>query len=113
MKEYQKKDDWKIIKHVQADLVRKYIDITKLKINSTRGNVEIGGMLEFTGQARGAMDSVMTISNALKNMNVGLRSISNLRTIKWKLQGWELRGQKWNYAPTSDIRKKNEAKGIK
>lgn len=113
MKEYSRKDDWKIITHIKAELVKRWVNVDKLKINCTRGAVEIEGLLDFTGTGRSAMDSIITIQNALKKFDTTLCAVSNVRAVKWKLLGWDRRGKLWNYHPTPQIRKINEAKGLK
>lgn len=113
MKEYSKKDDWKIICNVKTELIKRYVDVTKLKIDCTKGSIEIQGTLEFTGQGKWAMDTIQTINNALKKYDIVIRSLSNVRNLKWKLHSWEQKGRRWSYAPSPGIRKKNEQKGLK
>ena len=113
MREYRRQDDWKIICNVKIELTKRWVDVAKLKIFCTRGVVEIEGSLEFTGQGKSAMDSTQTIANALKKYDAALRSISMVRDIKWRLVGWEIRGRMWSYHPTAEIKKRDEAKGLK
>lgn len=113
MKEYSRRDDWKIITHIKAELVKRWVNVDTLRINCTRGAVEIEGHLDFTGTGRSAMDSIMSIQNALKKFDASLCAVSGVRAVKWKLLGWERRGKTWNYHPTPQIKKINEAKGLK
>ncbi|MFH1380052.1 MAG: hypothetical protein ABII23_07220 [bacterium] len=113
MKDYSKRDDWKIITEVKAELVKRFIDVAKLKIDCTKGFVEIEGPLQFIGRGQQAMDTIQTIANALKKYDIMLNALSNVRGIKWKLLGWEQKGRHWSYAPTAEIRKMNEKKGLK
>ena len=113
MREYSKRDDWKIIVNVKQEMTRRWVDINKLKIDCTRGVVDIQGELDFTGQGKSAMDSILSISNALKKLDTFLKSIGIVRDVKWKLLGWSRQGRVWTYKPTAEIRKKDEAKGIK
>jgi hypothetical protein len=110
--DYSRKDDWKIITNVRMELNKRWVNCNSIKINCTRGVVDIEGMLEFTGQGRNAMDSVTTVANMLKKFDTALRGLPMVRDIKWKLAGWERTGRFWRYSPTPYIRKISEKKGI-
>ncbi|MBD3271595.1 MAG: hypothetical protein GF384_03540 [Elusimicrobia bacterium] len=113
MKEYNKRDDWKIIQTVKQELNKRWVDVGKLKIDCTRGVLQIQGELDFTGQGKSAMDSVTSIAVALRKYDAALKGLSNVRDVKWHLLGWEKHGRLWSYRPTAAIRKRDESRGFK
>lgn len=104
--EYSKKDDWLINKSVLERLIRSWIDVSKLRINTTKGNVEIKGGLEFTGQAKAGIDSPVVIINTLKKLDPSLKAIPNVKTVKYDFSGWKKQGARWNYVPSKEQEKK-------
>jgi hypothetical protein len=113
MKDYTRKDDWRIITLIKVELVKRWIDVGPLKISCTRGVVDIEGPLGFSGQGRNAMDSITTIANTLKKIDTALKSVSMVRDVRWQLAGWERTGRFWQYHPTAYIRKIDEKKNLK
>jgi len=106
--EYSKKDDWQINKNVMERLVRAWIDTSKLKILTTKGNVEIKGDLEFTGQAKASIDSPIVIISMLKKLDSALKGIPRVRLIKYDFSSWRKAGAKWEYNPSREQQKKDE-----
>lgn len=95
-----------INKSVLERLVRSWIDVSKLRINTTKGNVEIKGSLEFTGQAKAGIDSPVVIINTLKKLDPSLKAIANVKTVKYDFSGWKKQGVRWIYAPSRQQEKK-------
>ena len=83
--EYSKKDDWQINKHVQERLVKAWIDVSKLRIYTTKGNVEIKGVLDFTGAGQVNMDSPIAVMNLLKKLDSSLKAVPKVRQISYSL----------------------------
>jgi len=106
--EYSRKDDWQINKHVTELLVKRWIDVTKLRINTTKGNVDIKGALDFSGQEKANMDTPVVVINLLKKIDAALKGLPKVRTVSYTLVGWAKQGTRWAYAPTRDMMKKDE-----
>lgn len=96
--EYTRKMDWQLNNNVKIELVKKWIDVQKLRITAVKGNVEIKGELVFTGKFATDMDNAATVS-FLKTVDMALRGLPNLRSVKWNLSGWQKTGVRW--APTT------------
>jgi hypothetical protein len=92
--EYDKKIDWQINNNVKTELVKRWVNTQKLRITSTKGNVEIRGDLEFTGKYAGEMDNASTQS-FLKTLDLALKGLPNLRSVKWQVTGWQRVGARW------------------
>ncbi len=90
-----KKEDWKINVKVKETLVRKWIDVSKLRINTIKGNVDIRGKLAFTGKAKDDYTTPIIIINALKQLDQTLKAIPGVKTIKYSFEGWKKMGGKW------------------
>ena len=118
--EYNQKDDWEINKHVLEFLVRAWFDTSKIRIATTKGNVEIKGNLLFTGQGKQNVDSPVVVMNLLKKVDSALKGIPKVRTVKYEFTGWKKSGIRWEYNPTkeqekhdplfADLQKKQENK---
>ncbi|MFH1282840.1 MAG: hypothetical protein ABII27_04170 [bacterium] len=106
--EYSKKDDWRINRSITERLVRAWIDTTKLRINTTKGNVDIKGELNFTGQAKASIDSPMVIINMLKKLDYALKAIPNVKVIQYNFAGWSKQGLRWEYNPSKEQDKKDK-----
>ena len=96
--EYTRKMDWQLNNNVKTELVKKWIDVQKLRITAVKGNVEIKGVLIFTGKFATDMDNAAIVS-FLKTIDMALRGLPNLRSVKWNLSGWQKIGVRW--APTT------------
>ncbi|HAM39234.1 MAG: hypothetical protein A2474_08215 [Elusimicrobia bacterium RIFOXYC2_FULL_34_12] len=94
MVDFSRKMDWQINNNVKVELVKRWINVQKLSISSIKGNVEIKGEIEFTGKL--AQDKDRTaILNFLKMTDLALRGISNVRSVKWNITGWQRVGNRW------------------
>ncbi|MDD5687818.1 MAG: hypothetical protein PHE88_08315 [Elusimicrobia bacterium] len=107
MVEYSRKMDWQINNNVKIELVKRWVDVQKLRICTTKGNVEIKGSLEFTGRAAQDLEAV-AVMNLLKNLDLALKGISNLRDVKWDLDCWKKVGSRWQPAKVSKEKEKEE-----
>ena len=92
--EYSARIDWQINNNVKQELTKRWIDISKLRISTTKGVVEIKGAISFTGQAGGDTE-LSTIMNKLKNIDRAIRGINYVRDIHWKLDNWKKIGSRW------------------
>jgi len=95
--EYSRKLDWEINKNVKAELVRRWIDVNKLRISTTKGNVEIKGSLEFTGQGKNVYDSPVTVIHLLKNLESTIKALPTVKSIKFQLDTYKKTGTRWEY----------------
>ena len=89
------KEDWKINNNVKIELVKRWINPAKLKINTTKGNVWIKGELEFTGKAKDEFTTPVVIVNVLKQLDLVIRAIPNVKSTKYEIVGWNRKGTKW------------------
>lgn len=94
MVEYSPKVDFEINKLVSEELIKKYVDVSKLRISTTKCVTEIKGELVFTGSLAGETDPGV-ILNMMRKIDLGLKSITYLRDVRWKLENWEKKGSKW------------------
>ncbi len=95
--EYSRKIDWQINNAVKTELVKRWVDTSKVRISTTKGNVELKGSLEFTGQGTSIYDSPSTVMNMLKNLELAIKSLSNVRSVKFELDSWKKTGGRWEY----------------
>ena len=93
--EYNRKIDWQINNNVKIELVKRWINVQKVRIITTNGNVEIKGELEFTGNDAKDMEE-SAIMNMLKNLDMMLKGIPNIRDIKWNLDRFQRVGAQWH-----------------
>lgn len=94
MLEYSRKIDWQINSDVKIELTKRWIDTSRLLISTTKGSVFIKGQLVFYGN-KAAIEMADKLS-ILKNMNSAIRGLRNVRSIRWKLDGFQLIGTQWN-----------------
>ena len=94
MSDFDRKVDWQINNNIKVELVKRWIDVQKLRIMCTKGNVEIKGELEFTGKLAAERDPT-TVINFLKTLDLVLKGLPNVKSIKWDLHGWNKVGAKW------------------
>ena len=106
--EYSKRDDWQINKHVLEVLVRCWVETRKLRINTTKGNVDIKGELEFTGQGKANIDSPVVVINILKRIDSGIKAIPKVKSVIYSVAGWKKHGNRWMYAPTREMMREDE-----
>lgn len=92
--EFDRKIDWQINNNVKIELVKRWINVQKLRITSAKGNVEIKGDLEFTGKFASDMDGA-AVQSFLKSLDLVLKGLPNLRSVKWQLTGWQKVGARW------------------
>jgi len=97
--DYSRKIDWQINNSVKTELVKRWIDTSKVRISTTKGNVEIRGALEFIGQGINIYDSPTTIMNMLRTLELAIKAISNVRSVKFELTSWKKTGGHWEYTP--------------
>jgi len=97
--DYSRKIDWQINNAVKTELVKRWIDTSKVRISTTKGNVEIRGALEFIGQGINIYDSPTTIMNMLRTLELAIKAISNVRNVKFELASWKKTGGHWEYTP--------------
>ncbi|MEW6556818.1 MAG: hypothetical protein AB1349_05620 [Elusimicrobiota bacterium] len=109
MVEYSRKMDWQINNNVKIELVKRWINTQKLRITTTKGNTEIKGELEFTGKAAHDMEEV-AIMNMLKNLDMALKGVPNLRDIKWDLDLFKKVGSRWQPVKSLKAEKEKEKK---
>ena len=103
--EYDRKIDWQINNNVKIELVKRWINVQKLKITTTKGNVEIKGELDFTGTASKDMEAA-SILNMLKTVDMALKGIPNTRDVKWNLDRFQRVGARWQ--PTKSLKADKE-----
>ncbi|MFH0947817.1 MAG: hypothetical protein V1833_02315 [Elusimicrobiota bacterium] len=104
--EYDRKIDWQINNNVKIELVKRWINVQKVRITTTRGNVEIKGDLEFTGSAAKDMEE-SAIMNMLKTLDMALKGLPNIRDVKWDLDSFQKTGSRWQ---TSKLLKTDKSK---
>lgn len=92
--EFDRKIDWQINNNVKIELVKRWVNVQKLRITSAKGYVEIKGDLEFTGKFATDLDRA-AVQNFLKTLDMVLRGLPNLRGVKWQLSGWQRVGTRW------------------
>ena len=104
MVEYSRKIDWQINNNVKIELVKRWINVQKLRITTTKGNVEVKGDLEFTGKASQDMEESAIVS-MLKTLDIALKGLPNVRNIKWELDCFKKVGARWQATKSSKIGK--------
>lgn len=109
MVEYDRKTDWQINNNVKIELVKRWINVQKLRITTTKGNVEIKGDLEFTGKALQDLEE-SAVMNMLKNLDMALKGISNLRDVKWNLDCFQKVGSRWQAIKSLKIERAKKEK---
>ncbi|HCJ66808.1 MAG TPA: hypothetical protein DHV62_05635 [Elusimicrobia bacterium] len=97
--EYTRKIDWQINHGVKTELVKRCIDVSKVCISTTKGNVEIKGQMQFTGQGVNIYDSPTTIASMLRKLELAIRAISYVRGVKFQFDSWKRMGSHWEYNP--------------
>ena len=103
--EYDRRIDWQINNNIKIELVKRWINVQKLKITTTKGNVEIRGVLEFTGTAAQDMEE-SAILGMLKTVDMALKGIPNTRDVKWNLDRFQRVGARWQ--PTKSVKSDKE-----
>jgi hypothetical protein len=107
--DFDRKIDWQINNNVKIELVKRWVNVQKLRITSTKGNVEIKGELEFVGKNAGELDNA-AIANFLKSLDMALKGLPNLRTVKWELTTWQRVGNRW--APSANAAREERKKEL-
>ncbi|MDO8734579.1 MAG: hypothetical protein Q7K21_05425 [Elusimicrobiota bacterium] len=105
--EYDRKIDWQINNNVKIELVKRWINVQKLKITTTKGNVEIKGELDFTGSAAKDLEESAVIS-MLKTLDMALKGIPNTRDVKWNLDRFQRVGARWQITKSLKAEKEKE-----
>jgi len=108
MREYKRQDDWRLNNEVKIQLVRRWIDVSKMKISTTKGICEISGELIFTGQ--NADLELQSKIHILKDMHNALKGLPMMRDVKWNLHGWQKMGNHFSIALTDSRRGKTRRK---
>ena len=94
---YSKQIDWKINSSVKQELVRLWIDVSKIVVSTTKGVVDISGAVNFTGAFANEKE-LANLVNKLKSADTIVRSIYGVRDVRWKLKNWTKTGNTWSRA---------------
>lgn len=105
---YSRKDDWKMNNDVKVHLVKRWIDVSRLKINTTKGFCHISGELLFTDSNAGLGPE--QIAQLLKDLNAALMGIPRMRDVQWDIKFWKKTGTKWDYTPDKKQQTEDEKK---
>lgn len=103
MVEYNARIDWQISHDAKKELVRRFVDITKLRVSCTKGIIEISGDLAFSLKSKEDTE-VQVLVAKLKSIDSTLRAITYVRDVQWRLESWKKSGQRW--APSKEMEKK-------
>ena len=98
MEPYAAKLDWEINRKVKNELVKRGLNLSKIKISSTRGIVELRGELEFL-TAQSKTISPEQVQLLLHQLDLSIRAIPGVKMIKWKIKNWQKMGTRWLYRP--------------
>lgn len=91
---YSPRMDWRINVDAKEELVKHWVDVSKIKISTTHGVIEISGELLFTGKAAGESEP-MVINSMLKAIDRSLKVIPHVRDVVWRLKNWKKVGSRW------------------
>lgn len=105
--EYSRKMDWQINNNVKVELVKRWIDVQKLRIASSKGIVEIRGALGFTGKNEQSME-IPAIMGVLKTLDMVLKGLPNVRDVKWHLDNWQKLGVNWQLTKVGEKEQKKK-----
>ncbi|MBL4888747.1 MAG: hypothetical protein JKX97_01845 [Candidatus Lindowbacteria bacterium] len=83
-------DDRLINIRAEQALVRRGVDTSKLTVSSSKGNVTISGELK----ARSKRYEI-TKGSDMKQIDMSLRRVPNLKAVTWVLQNWKKSGSTW------------------
>lgn len=95
MVEYSARTDWKINVMARDELVKKWVDVSKLRVSTTRGVIEIAGELVFVGKAAEDVE-LLSLINRLRAIDRSLKMIYGVRDVKWNLSNWKKTGSRWS-----------------
>ncbi|MCK5534973.1 hypothetical protein KAI68_07645 [bacterium] len=89
------KDDWKINTAVKRELVKRWIDPGKLRISTVKGVVNLKGVLTFTGKGQDDAGVLTVVMGILKNLELAILAIPQVRSVHFKMEGWKKTGGRW------------------
>ena len=92
--EYSTTIDWQISKTIKHELVKRYIDVTRLGISTTKGIVEIKGDMNFQVKADNEKEFA-AVAEKIKKIDIALRHVAFVREIHWKLANMKKVGLHW------------------
>lgn len=90
---------------VKVFLVKRWVDVSVLRIATTKGVCHVSGELKFTGQNQSL--GAEGTSQILKDLQAALMGIPRMREVRWDLKFWKRTGQHWSYAPDK-LRKRQD-----
>ena len=94
MVEYSPRIDWQINNTVTHELVKKKINMNKIRVSTTKGVVEISGELSFENRDVEEME-VMDVFNRMKIIDRVIRAVAYVRDLQWRLNNWTKVGVRW------------------
>jgi hypothetical protein len=100
---YTGRIDWQLNKNIRAELVKRYVDVSKLSIFTAKGIVEIRGELNFIMHSG---EDLSSLTEKLKILESVLMTVPYVKHIVWRLSNWQRVGNKW--LPTKEYEKKLE-----
>lgn len=89
-------DDRMINIRVDQTLVKRGIDTSKISVSSTKGSVSITGFLKGRSKS-----NELKSSNDVKQLDMSLRRIPNLKGVTWHLTNWRRDGTAWKRMQTA------------
>ena len=85
---------WEVNRTVRRILALNWLDVDILLVNTVKNVVFIKGELKFKGRlvSTGNEDAV---SGKLKNIEEEVLKIEGVEHLRWELEGWRFREDKW------------------
>ncbi|MGQ0644443.1 MAG: hypothetical protein ACT4O3_03010 [Elusimicrobiota bacterium] len=87
-----KKKDGQLVSNVRVQLVRRWIDTSRLDVYVEKGSVEIHGSLVFSNMVS---PTEAEFAREIRGVETAVRTVHGVRDLHWKLANWEKVGLRW------------------
>lgn len=84
--------DREISVRVRIELVKRWVDMSRVEVYVERGQVEIRGRMAFTGVKE---DDKREMPIRLFALEGGVRAVGGVKNVIWRLGNWKKDGAKW------------------
>lgn len=91
---FDRTNDFDLRRRVRAELVRHAINPARVDVFVTRSWAEVRGEVVFQGA--GAAPTADDMPARLRLLEKGLKGVSGLKGVHWRLSGWTKTGEAWS-----------------
>ncbi len=87
-----RQNDRDLVLRVKNELVKRWVDLVRLEVHVSRGQVELRGKLVFEGFGHMSDSEMQT---RLIILDPAVRAVQGVVGVQWRLKDWTKQGTRW------------------